>query len=81
LLPSVSFLVRLNVSNRMFPSVSRISGFGANAVADTLFGSLKVGWLRGMRFDTRWMAKQEVMDWLQFYDCRRLIRRQAISAQ
>ncbi len=33
-----------------------------NAVTETLFGSLKVEQLHGMRFDTRRMAKDEVMD-------------------
>ena len=43
-----------------------------NAVTETLFGSLKVERLHGMRFDTRRAAKDEVMDWLQFYNHRRL---------
>ncbi len=43
-----------------------------NAVTETLFGSLKVERLHGMRFATRRAAKDEVMDWLQFYNHRRL---------
>ena len=34
--------------------------------------SLKVERLHGMRFGTRREAKDEVMDWLQFYNHRRL---------
>jgi len=36
-----------------------------------LFGSLKLERLHGMRFATRRQAKDEVIDWLQFYDHRR----------
>ncbi|NDJ15372.1 MAG: IS3 family transposase [Acidobacteriia bacterium] len=43
-----------------------------NAVTETLFGSLKVERLHGMRFGTRRQAKDEVMDWIAFYNHRRL---------
>ena len=43
-----------------------------NAVTETLFGSLKVERLHGMRFDTRRQAKDDVMDWITFYNHRRL---------
>jgi len=43
-----------------------------NAVTETLFGSLKVERLHGMHFATRRQAKDEVIDWLQFYNHRRL---------
>ena len=39
-----------------------------NAVTETLFGSLKVERLHGMRFATRRQAKDEVIDWLRFYN-------------
>jgi len=41
-------------------------------VAKTLLGSLKVERLHGMRFDTRRLAKDEVIDWITFYNHRRL---------
>jgi transposase InsO family protein len=41
-------------------------------VTETLFGSLKVERLRGMHFATRRQSNDEVIDWLQFYDRRRL---------
>jgi len=37
-----------------------------------LWGSLKVGRLHGMRFETRRAAMDEVIDWLTFYNYRRL---------
>jgi len=39
-----------------------------NAVTETLFGSLKVERLHGMRLPTRRSAKVEAMDWLTFYN-------------
>ena len=56
----------------MLGSMSRKGDCWDNAVTETLFGSLKVERLHGMRFDTRRAAKDEVMDWLQFYNHRRL---------
>jgi putative transposase len=43
-----------------------------NAVTETLFGSLKVERLHGMRFETRRQAKDEVIDWLGFYNRKRM---------
>ena len=43
-----------------------------NAVTETLFSSLKVERLHGMRFATRRQAKDEVMDWITCYNHRRL---------
>ncbi len=43
-----------------------------NAVTETLFGSLKVERMHGMHFATRRQAKDEVIDWLPFYNYRRL---------
>ena len=53
-------------------SMSRKGDCWDNAVTETLFGSLKVERLHGMRFVTRRQAKDEVIDWLRFYNCRRL---------
>jgi putative transposase len=53
-------------------SMSRKGDCWDNAVTETLFGSLKVERLHGMRFATRRQAKDEVMDWLLFYNGRRL---------
>jgi hypothetical protein len=43
-----------------------------NAVTETLFGLLKVERLRGMHLATRRQAKDDVIDWLQFYNHGRL---------
>ena len=53
-------------------SMSRKGDCWDNAGTETLFGSLKVERLHGMRFAIRRAAKDEVMDWLQFYNHRRL---------
>ena len=46
-------------------SMSRKGDCWDNAVTETLFGSLKVERLHGMRFATRRQAKDEVIDWLR----------------
>lgn len=56
----------------MTGSMSRQGDCWDNAVSETLFGSLKVERLHGMRLATRRQAKDEVMDWLIFYNCKRL---------
>jgi putative transposase len=43
-----------------------------NAPTESLWGSLKVGRLHGMRFETRRAAMDEIIDWLTFYNHRRL---------
>lgn len=43
-----------------------------NACSETLFGSLKVERLHGMRFANRRAAKDEVIDWLLWYNSCRL---------
>ena len=43
-----------------------------NACSETLFGSLKVERLNGMRFETRRRSKDEVIDWLVWYNSRKL---------
>ena len=53
-------------------SMSRKGDCWDNAVTETLFGSLKVERLHGMRFSTRRQAKDETMDWLTFYNHKRL---------
>ena len=45
---------------------------GDNAATETLFGSMKVERLHGMRFASRRQAKDEVIDWLGFHHHRRL---------
>ena len=56
----------------MLGAMSGKGGYWDNAVTETLFGPLKVEQLHGMPFETRRAAKDEVMDWLQFYNHRRL---------
>ena len=53
-------------------SMSRKGDCWDNAVTEALFGSQKVERLPGMRFGTRCQAKDEVMDWIVFYNHRRL---------
>ena len=53
-------------------SMSRKGNCWDNAVTETLFGSLKVERLHAMRFASRRQAKDEVIDWLRFYNRRRL---------
>lgn len=57
---------------KMQGSMSRKGNCWDNAVTETLFGSLKVERLHGLRFVTRRQAKDEVMDWLRFYNHRRM---------
>jgi len=53
-------------------SMSRKGNCWDNAVTETLFGSLKVERLHGMRFETRRQAMDEVIDWLGFYNHKRM---------
>lgn len=53
-------------------SMSRKGNCWDNAVTETVFGSLKVERLHGMTFETRRAAKDEVVDWLIFYNRKRL---------
>jgi len=53
-------------------SMSRKGDCWDNAMTETLFGSLKVERLNGMHFETRRQSKEEVMEWLRFYNYRRL---------
>ena len=56
----------------MRSSMSRKGDCWDNACSETLFGSLKVERLHGMRFETRRAAKDETIDWLLWYNSRRL---------
>ena len=56
----------------MKSSMSRKGNCWDNAPTESLWGSLKVGRLHGMRFETRRQAMDEVIDWLTFYNHRRL---------
>lgn len=54
----------------MHSSMSRKGDFWDNACSETLFGLLRVERLHGMRFETRREAKDEVTDWLLWYNSR-----------
>ena len=56
----------------MKSSMSRKGHCWDNAPTESLWGRLKVGRLYGRRFATRRDAMDEVMDWLTFYNHRRL---------
>jgi transposase InsO family protein len=56
----------------MRPSMSRKGDCWDNSPTESFWGSLKVGRLYGRRFETRRAAMDEVIDWLGFYDQRRL---------
>jgi len=56
----------------MRSSMSRKGDCWDNAPTDSLWGRLKVGRLYGRRFATRREAMDEVIDWLTFYNHRRL---------
>jgi len=55
----------------MQSSMSRNGNCRDNSPTESLCGSLKVGGLHGMRFETRRQAMDEVIDWLTFYNYRR----------
>jgi len=56
----------------MRSSMSRKGDCWDNAITESLWGSLKVARLHGRRFETRRDAMDEVIDWLSFYNHRRL---------
>ena len=56
----------------MQSSMSRKGNCWDNAPTESLWGSSKVGRLYGKRFETRRQAIDEVIDWLTFYNHRRL---------
>ena len=53
-------------------SMSRKGNCWENACSETLFGSLKVERLRGQRLKTRRETKDEIIDWLLWYNRARL---------
>jgi len=53
-------------------SMSRKADCWDNAPSESLWGSLKVARLHGIRFPTRRAAMDEVIDWMSFYNHRRL---------
>ena len=53
-------------------SMSRKGNCWDNAVAETLFGSLKVERLHGERFETIRQAKDAALDWLLWYNRKRM---------
>jgi len=56
----------------MRSSMSRKGNCWDNAPTESLWGSLKVGRLHGRRFETRRDAMDEIVDWLGFYNHRRI---------
>ena len=56
----------------MRSSMSRKGDCWDNAPTESLWGSLKVARLHGRRFQTRSAAMDEVIDWMSFYNHRRL---------
>ena len=56
----------------MQSSMSRKGNCWDNAPTESLWGSLKVARLQGVRFETRRAAMDEIIDWLSFYNHRRL---------
>ena len=56
----------------MQSSMSRKGDCWDNAPTESLWGSLKVARVHGRRFETRRAAMDEVIDWMSFYNHRRL---------
>jgi len=56
----------------MRSSMSRKGDCWDNAPTESLWGSLKVARVHGVRFPTRRAAMDEVIDWMSFYNHRRL---------
>lgn len=56
----------------MRSSMSRKGNCWDNAPTESLWGRLKVARLHGKRFATRRQAMDEVVDWLNFYNHKRL---------
>ena len=61
-------------TSRMWSCHSRKGNCWDNAPTESLWGSLKVGRLYGMRFETRRQAMDEVIDWLTYYNHRKIGR-------
>ena len=56
----------------MKSSMSRKGDCWDNAPAESFWGRLKVGRLYGRKFATRRQAMDEVIDWMTFYNHRRI---------
>ncbi len=56
----------------MHSSMCRKVNCWDNALIESLWGSLKVGGLYGMRFETHRQVMDEVIDWLNYYNHKRL---------
>ena len=56
----------------MRSSMSRVGNCWDNAPTESFWGHLKRASVYGHRFATRDQAKQAVMDWMAFYNHRRL---------
>jgi putative transposase len=63
---------KLLTSYGMRSSMSRRGNCWDNSPTESLWGSLKVGRLYGCRFETTRAAKDEIIDWMAFYNHRRL---------
>ena len=63
---------RLLEEHGITASMSRKGNCWDNACSETLFGSLKVEWLHGMRFATIREAKDAVLEWLLWYNRNRM---------
>ena len=58
--------------SKMKSSMSRKGDCWDNAPIESFWGRLKVGRLHGRRFATRRQAMDEVIDWMTFYNHRRI---------
>ena len=56
----------------MKSSMSRKGDCCDNTPAESFWGSMKVGRLYGRKFATRRQAMDEVIDWMTFYNHRRI---------
>ena len=61
--------------------MSRKGNCWVNAATESLWGRLKVGRLYGKTFATQRDAMDEIIDWLTFYNHRRLHSTWAVSAR
>ena len=58
---------------RMTPSMSRRANCRDNAAMESFFKTLKVERVHMMRYDTRALAKLDIVDWIEgFYNQRRM---------
>ena len=57
---------------KMKSSMSRKGDCWDSAPTESFWGRLKVEWLYGKKFETRMQAMNEVIDWMTFYNHRRI---------